>query len=349
MLAGLQSRPMVPLRAATMMAMSGFIRPTWAFCALVAVPLLAEEPLATLDGEPIRESDLVFESNWRKLEQQVYDLREKALNSAIATRLLKKEAERRGVTANALIEAEISPNVGEPTNAEVSEFYEEQKAKINKPLQEVRDEIARILTRSKAERHLSDYVKGLWAEAEVEVFLDPPRLPVNLDGVRFRGDKNAPVTIIEYSDFQCPFCRRVQPTLAELASEYEKEIRWGFKDLPLSEIHPEALRAAQAGRCADDQGKFWEFRAELFEQDVFTDGTYTDLAKEVKIKDGPLLECMNSGKHENAVMADFSEARNFGIDGTPAFLINGILFTGAQRIEAFRNVIDRELGVDVIP
>jgi protein-disulfide isomerase len=73
------------------------------------------------------------------------------------------------------------------------------------------------------------------------------------------------------------------------------------------------------------------------------------LAKELKIKHGPLLECMNSGKHENAVMADFNEARNFGIEGTPAFLINGILFTGAQRIEAFRNVIDRELGVDVIP
>ena len=332
-----------------MMAMNGFSRPTWALCALAAVPLLAEEPLATLDGEPIRESDLGLGSDWRKLEQQVCELWEKALNSAIATRLLTKEAERRGVTANALIEAEISPSVGEPTNAEVSEFYEERKGRINKPLEEVRDEIARILERGKAERHLSDYVRSLWAEADVDVCPDPPRLPVNMEGVRFRGDKNAPVTVIEYSDFQCPFCRRVQATLAGLASEYEKEIRWGFKDMPLSAIHPEALRAAHAGRCADDQGKFWEFRARLFEQDVFTDGTFTDLAKELKIKDGALLECMNSGRHENAVMADFNEARSFGIDGTPAFLINGILFTGAQPIEVFRNAIDRELGVDVIP
>ena len=254
-----------------------------------------------------------------------------------------------GIAANALIDAEISPKVGEPTNAEINEFYNSQKGKIDKPLKEVRDEIVRILKRNKAQRHLSDYIKGLWLQAEVKVFLDPPRLPVDLEGVRFRGDKDAPVTIIEYSDFQCPFCRRVQPTLAELASEYEKEIRWGFKDMPLSDIHPEALRAAQAARCANDQGKFWEFRAKLFGQELFTDGMYTEVAKELKIKDQALLECMDSGKHESAVMADFNEARSFGIEGTPAFLINGILFTGAQRIEAFRNVIDKELGHDVIP
>ena len=332
-----------------MKAMKGFFGPNWVFCALLAAPLFGQDPLATLDGEPIRARDLILGSDWRKLEQEVYDLWEKALNSAIGTRLLSKEAERRGITVTKLIEAEITPKVGAPTNAEVSEFYEQQKARINKPLNDVRDEIARILTRNKAELHLSDYVKTLWAEAEVEVFLDPPRLPVNLDGVRFRGDEDAPVTIIEYSDFQCPFCRRVQPTLAELASEYDKEIRWGFKDMPLSDLHPEAVRAAQAGRCADDQGKFWEFRAGLFEQNSLTDETYTDLAEEVKIKLGPLLECMNSGKYEDAVMADFNEARGFGIEGTPAFLINGILFTGAQSIEAFRYVIDRELGVDVIP
>ena len=141
----------------------------------------------------------------------------------------------------------------------------------------------------------------------------------------------------------------MQPTLAELASEHEKEIRWGFKDMPLSGIHPDALRAAQAGRCTDEQGKSWEFRAKLFEQDSFTDETYTDLATELRIKLDPLLERMNSGKHENAVMPDFNEARSYGIDGTPAFLINGVLLTGAQRIETFRHAIDRELGVDVIP
>lgn len=315
----------------------------------MAVPLCAQEPLATLDGEPILEDDLALGADWRKLEQQVFALREKALNSAIATRLLTKEAERRGVTSNQLIDAEISPKVGEPTNKEITDFYEEQKAKINKPLKEVRDEIATILKRSKAQRHLSDYIKGLWEGADVKVLLDPPRLPVSLDGVRLRGPKDAPVTIVEYSDFQCPFCRRVQPTLAELVAEYDGEVRWAFKDMPLSDIHPEAIRAAQAARCADEQGKFWEFRAKLFEQELFTDGMYTDVAKELKIKDVALLECVNSGKHEQAVMADFNEARSFGIEGTPAFLINGILFTGAQRIEAFRNVIDKELGRDVTP
>ena len=102
--------------------MKGFFQTAWALLALAAIPLLAQEPLATVNGKPIRESDLGLGSDWRKLEQQVYDLREEALNRAIATRLLTEEAERRGVTAQALIDAEIGPKVGAPTNAEVSQF-----------------------------------------------------------------------------------------------------------------------------------------------------------------------------------------------------------------------------------
>lgn len=311
--------------------------------------MVAQEELATLNGEPIGQDDLDLGADWRKLERQVYELRKKALDSAIASRLLALEAERRGVPADQVINDEIVPKIGEPTNKEVQEFYDQKRGQINKPLKEVRAEIIQVLKQQKGQGHLSDFLKELWASAEVDVHLDPPRLPVSLEAVRFRGGKDAPVTVIEYSDFQCPYCKQVQPTVAELVTEYEDEVRWGFKDMPLSDIHPEAVRAAQAARCADDQGKFWEFRAKLFEQDLFTDGTYMDLAKELKLRDEDLMECINSGAKERAVMADFEEARSFGIDGTPAFLVNGILLTGAQPVQVFRDTIDRELGHDVGP
>ena len=332
-----------------MMAMTRLYRIACYGLALIAAPLFGQEPLATLDGEPILESDLSFDRDWRKLEQQTYQKREEALNSAIATRLLNKEAERRGITSAELIEAEVSPKVGQPTNQEVTDFYNQQKSRINKPLKEVRDEIVAVLRRAKAQRHLSDFIKELWSGSEVKVMLEPPRLPVNMEGVRTRGPEDATVTVVEYSDFQCPYCRQIQPVLAELAAEYEGKVRWAFKDMPLADIHPEATRAAIAGRCADEQGKFWDLRTKLFEQELFTDGMYSAVATELGMKTEPFVKCMESGKYDGAVQADFNEARGFGLDGTPAFLVNGVLLSGAQPIDMFRKVIDRELGLEVIP
>ena len=318
--------------------------------ALLAIPVFGEdEPLATVNGEPIFESDLDVSAQWRKLDQQIHSLRTQALGSEIAEKLLEAEAERRGMTVQEFIGAEVEPKIGSPTNNEVSDFYNEQKDQINKPLKEVRDEIVRLLRQQKATTHLNDLVATLRADAKIEVHLDPPRLPVELQDTRQRGPADAPVTIVEFSDFQCPFCRRVQPVLSELREEYQDRIRWVFKDLPLTDIHPEAVRAAQAARCAGEQDKFWEYRAKLFEQDLFTDATYTEVAEATEVDPEPLMECLNSGKYQRPVAVEALEARNLGIDGTPAILVNGILITGARAIENYRNIIDSELEKSANP
>ncbi len=311
--------------------------------ALAGISGFAQEPLAVLDGEPILEQDLAVSPEERKLHQQIYELRVKALTSEIAQRLLENEAKSKGVTVRELISSEVSPKVGSPTNKEITDFYNGRKDDIGKPLKEVRQEIAEVLRRGKAQRHLQDLVDRLQDAAEVEVFMDPPRLPVNLENVRVRGPKNAPVTIVEFSDFQCPYCRRVQPVLAELNEQYKDRVRWAFKDLPLTDIHPEAMRAAQVARCAGEQGKFWEFRGKLFEKELFTDAMYTEIASELKLKAEPLMNCADSGKYEQPVRREAQEARNLGLDGTPAFLVNGILLTGARPIDFYQRVIDREL------
>ena len=310
---------------------------------LTGILTFAQEPLAAINGEPILQQDLAVSPEERKLHQQIYELRVKALTSRIASKLIEKEAERRGVTVRELISSEVNPKIGAPTNKEITDYYNQQKDRIDRPLKEVRDQIVELLRRSKAQTHLQDLVDRLQNEAEVEVFMDPPRLPVDLADARVRGPKNAAVTIVEFSDFQCPFCRRVQPVLAELSEQYEGRVRWAFKDLPLTDIHPEAMRAAQVARCAGDQGKFWEYRAKLFEQELFTDAVYTEIATELKLKPEPMLECADSAKYEQSVNREAREARNLGLDGTPAILVNGILLTGARPVEFYQRVIDREL------
>lgn len=300
--------------------------------------------MATLNGTPIYASDLRVSPEQRKLEQQLHAAKEQALSTAIGLRLLEAEAKSRELTVTQLLEGEIVPKVGEPTNKEIADLYDARKDQIDRPLKEVRDQLATVLQQSKYRMHLSEFIAELQERADLTIHLDPPRLPVDLAEARFRGPEGAPVTVVEFSDFQCPYCRQVQPAVSQLVEQYQDQVRWAFKDLPLNDIHPEAARAAQAARCADEQGKFWPFRAMLFEQELFIDSMYEGLAKELKLNAQKLMECLASGKYEGPVAKDAQEARNLGIEGTPAFVINGILLTGARPVESFRAVIDRELA-----
>ena len=315
----------------------------------IAAPLAAEEPppgeqpVATLNGEAIYLSDLPVSPEERKLRQRLYELQMTSLGNNIANRLLEAAAEEATAEIEDYVNRQIGHKIGAPTNKEISAYYDSQREKINKPLKEVRQQIIVLLQRQKASAHLAELITELREAAELEIRLDPPRLPVSLEDVRSRGPEDAAVTVVEYSDFQCPFCRRVQPFLAELHEKYGDDVRWVFKDLPLVDIHPEAMRAAQAARCAGEQGKFWEYRAKLFEQELFTDAMYSDLAKELKIKASPLMECLESGKFEEPVLAEKVEAERLGIEGTPAILVNGILSTGARSIQHYDTLIGNEL------
>jgi len=318
-------------------------RPFGALCALLVVPLLCAEPLATIDGEPIEEADVALTGEEWQTKQRLFELRYRAVQRAITQALLTREAEKQELSVDELVQAQIGSKVGVPTNREVQDFYEAQKEKINRPLKDVRDQIVLTLQEAKASSHLSDYVASLRSASEVKVLVEPVRFPVSLEDVRSEGPEDAAVTVVEFADFQCPYCRRAQATLAALREEYKDRVRWVFKDLPLPDIHPEAVRAAMAARCADQQKKFWPFQAKLFELELFTDENYEKAAKEAGVNAKKLMDCLNEGSVEQDVAREATEARNFGIGATPLFLINGIQLTGAQPITEFRTVINQEL------
>ena len=304
----------------------------------------ANPTMATVDGVAITEDDLGIKPDLLKIEQQLYELRSRAVENAVAKKLLEREAEAKGMTFEAYLEQMVDSKVAEPTDAEIAAFYETQKARMRgKPLEELKDQIAAFLKNGKLQQARTALVDEIRASHKVEILLDVPRLPVNIEGTPLRGPAGAPVTVVEFSDFQCPFCKRMQSTIGELREKYPEQVNWRFKDLPLVSIHSGAQYAAEASRCAGDQDKFWEYRDALFGEARVTDEVHPGIAEKLGLDKAAFEACLTSRKYKEAVEADSEEAQSLGITGTPAFIVNGILLSGAQPIEEFIRVIDSEL------
>lgn len=309
-------------------------------------PVEAAEPeiVATVNGEPISDEDLNIEGELVRLEQEAYKIRQEAIDRTVGMKLLEKEANENGVSVSELLEEFVDSHVADVTPEEVERFYAQNKSRIRKPLEEVRDDLTAAIKQSRVKQARDDYVAQLRKSADVNVLIEPPRLPVDLENAHRRGPADAPVTLVEFSDFQCPFCKRVQPTLRQVFDEYEGKMNWVFKDLPLTQIHPAAQRAAEAARCAGDQGKFWEYRDGLFQAKRVSDEIHPEMVKELGLDAEAFEACLDSGKHRAVVQAARSEAQSLGISGTPAFIINGILLSGAQPKEEFVKIIEAELA-----
>ena len=300
--------------------------------------------VAIVNGDAITEDELDIGGQLIQLEQEAYQVRIKALEEAIAQRLLAAEARKQSLTVEELLEQEVYGSVADPNPDEVADTYARNRRSFRKPLEEIRDQVEAALRLRKRESARKRYVAALVARANVEVLLEPPRLPVNLEDVRRRGPAEARVTVVEYSDFQCPYCKRMQPVMRELMAKYEGDLSWVFKDLPLTRIHSGAVYAAEAARCAGEQGKFWEYRDALFEAPRVTDEVHPEIVESLELDQESFEECASSGRHRGAVEADSREAQKLGIRGTPAFIINGILLSGARPMEEFTRVIDAELA-----
>jgi protein-disulfide isomerase len=308
-----------------------------------AQPKGGSQPLVVVDGKAITEEDLGISGELLQLDQQRYDITNQALQNAIAERLLEAEAERRGVPLAALLDEEIRSKVEDPTDQEVVAFYEQQKQRIRRPLEDVRPQVAEALKSIKAGMLQDEFVAALREKSDVEVRLEPLRVSVELTNAPQRGPADAPVTIVEFSDFQCPFCKRAQSIIQQVRERYPTQVNWRFKDLPLNSIHPAAQAAAEAARCAGEQDKFWEYRDALFEAEQITENMHKGVAESVGLDSAPFFACLESNKYSEAVQADSLEAQKLGIGGTPTFVVNGIVMAGAQPVEEFSRVIEEEL------
>ena len=310
----------------------------------------ADAPLAVVDGVAIgsEEVEKSLAGQLSKLEEQIYNLKRQKLDALINEKLLEKEAAKRKLTVPALLDAEVTSKVGLVTEQEIENFYQTNKAQLQGEQAQVREQIRAHLQNQKLGTKREEFLKSLRSQAKVVVNLKPPpiqRVEVSIQGAPFKGGEKAPVTIVEFSDFHCPFCKRVVPTLAQLESKYGDKVKLVFRDFPIESLHPGASKAHEAARCAGEQGKFWPYHDKLFAGPANSSPElFNRFAKEVGLESAAFETCLSSGKHQAAIKKDIEEGQRLGVAGTPAFFINGRLFTGAQPLDAFARVIDEELA-----
>lgn len=314
-------------------------------------PVKPVEPgvAARVDGQVVTLDELekVLAPQLAKLQDQKFQLMASKLEELIAGRLLALEAKRRAITVEELLKAEVTSKAPGVTDIEVTAFITQNKARLQGQEAEIRPKVREHLVDQKLQETRSTYLAGLLQRAKVERFLEEPepiRIPVSAEGAFAQGPKDAPVTIVEFSDFQCPYCSRVIATLKEVVRLYPQQVRLAFRDFPIAGLHPKASKAAEAARCAGEKGKFWEYHDLLFEsQAQATTADFKRFAEKLKLDANSFAICLDSGRHTAAVAADVQEGTRLGITGTPTFFINGRLVVGALPLEAFQRIIEREL------
>ena len=303
------------------------------------------QPVATVDGLPVYEDDLsAAQGQLSQLRSQEYEIKRKALDSAIDQKILDEAAKKKGLTTDQLLAQEVNSKVSDPSDAEVEGYYYALRDRINRPLSEVKSQIQQGLKQAKIDEARQEYVKKLRAQANVVVLLSAPRVNVAYDPARVRGNPKAPVMIVEFSDYQCPYCHQVEPTVKQLLAKYGDKVSLAYRDYPLRAIHSQAEIAAEASRCALEQGKFWEYHDQLFAASKLEKDALIEYAKNVGLDEKQFGSCLASEKYKGAIDKDLADGGKAGVNGTPGFFINGVAISGAKQQDTFTQIIDDELS-----
>jgi len=312
----------------------------------------AEDPVvARFAGQAITQSQLEQDDELSlqliSIRQQEYDLKRRSLEQMIFERLLDRAAEQAGLSREDYLKQKVSDRVGEPDEQRVASMVMQYRSRLNPDPELARQQVVEALKLQSEQVFREELQKRLFDEAEVSILIQPVRFEAQIAKAHPArgGDSDAPVTLIEYTDYQCPFCVRIQPALDEIVRRYDGKVRHVFKQLPLP-MHTEAELAAEASLCASDQGRFWELHDWLFSNSKrINRDTLIEQARVLEMNEEDFGACLENRVHAEQVQLDVNEAKRFGISGTPGFLVNGRLLRGAQPLNDFLKVIDEELDL----
>jgi protein-disulfide isomerase len=310
-------------------------------------------PVAKIGGKPITAGELddAAKKDLAQLEQQYneqrYQLRRNALESMLRQRAFDEKAKAKGVSREELLNQEISAKIPDPSDDEMKTLYERAKANGQQlpPFEQVKPDIARFIKNQKGQGAFAEYYESLKKEMNIEVLLPPyeaPKVQVSAVGPA-KGPTNAPITIVEFSDYECPYCVRAEPTVKDLLAKYPGKIKLVYRDYPLP-AHTKAPKAAEAAHCAGDQGKYWEMHDKLFSPGAKLEvADLKTAARDVGVDGAKFDQCLDSGAKSKDVETHRKAGDEAGVSGTPAFFINGRPLAGAQPLEAFSAIVDQEL------
>ena len=319
---------------------------------LTAVAQTPETIVATVNGTEItlKQVDETVLSAIYPLQQQLYAIRKVALDNLITTRLLEAEARSQGISTEELRQRLTRGDI-KVTRAQVEEAYTQNASFFaSMSPDEARERLRLDLENQTRMRQYRAGVEELRKKWPVEVKLSPPLAggPALDQGSPARGAARAAVTIVEFSDFECTFCAKVQETLRQVMERYGGNVRLVFKHLP-SEGHRNSLEAARAAYCAGEQERFWQFHDALFASRNLSAEVFGEIAGKLGLRREKFAACVGAEASRAAVVRDIELARRYRIDSTPSFLINGRLVKGALTFAEFQSVIERELQQSLSP
>jgi protein-disulfide isomerase len=317
-------------------------------------PSNPDQVVAEVGGKAITLKDV--DAKWEEFDaaerarivQAMYQNRRNMLDLIVGDRLIETAAAAAGQPVAAFLEQDGVKRLPMITETEVAAFYEQNKERAQgRTLDQLRGEIKPYLEERRRQQARAMLVEELKAKSggSVKVMLDPPRYTVpTSDEDPVRGNPAAPVTIVEFSDYQCPFCARVNPTLDRVRQTYGDKVKIVFKDFPLGN-HPQAPKAAEAARCAGEQSKYWEMHDAMFANQRALDvPALKQTARAIGLNGATFDQCLDSGKWAAAVSSGTALGEKMGVNSTPTLYINGRAVIGAMPFENFKAIIDEELA-----
>ena len=305
------------------------------------------EVVAIVNGESITMADLERSAGpqLRDKEREIWELKRGKLEELVIRKLVVAEAKKQNLSEEEYLKQHIGANLVMPTETEAKIFYEQNKDQINEPYEAVKDKILNLLKQEKEQKAGMALFKTLRDVAKIEVRLTEPEVvKVEVEAIGpSKGPEKAPVTIVEFSDFQCPYCQKAAATVQQVIANYAGRVRLVYRQFPL-EFHDKAFKAAEASMCADEQGKFWEMHDEMFgNQKRLGVIELKNSAHHLGLDSARFDACIDSGRTAELIKKDLAAGQKAGVSGTPAFFINGRMISGAQPYEAFQDAIEKEL------
>jgi protein-disulfide isomerase len=316
---------------------------------MLAVAIVAhaqDQVLAIVNDQKItlKQVDELLVSKLFPLQQQIYALRKSALENLIIKALLEDEARKRRVRVDELRKQLTVGPVSVSVN-EIEDFYQENALAFGAMSPDEAREKLRLDLETQA--RLKNYRQGLAKLKEssrIDMFLEEPTLLMNASSefAAATGSKTAAVTIVEFSDFECSYCRNSQSTIKELLKQFPQDVRLVFRHLPL-QMHPQAFPSAQAAYCASEQDRFWQYHDALFALEQLSADVLEKVANDIGLNMDRFKTCLASDTSRTVVRKDVEEARRLGINSTPTFIVNGKLVRGAIPFADFKSIVEKEL------
>lgn len=317
-----------------------------------AVPSEFPEVLATIGDEQITMAEIrarvgpELDKNESRYRRAQYRLVETTLEEILRDRVLEAEAKKQNLTVDQLVAAEIGGSI-DPSEVEIATWYQENQSRTGgRTLDQIRAQIADHLRNERRKEAVEKLNERLHRERQVVVRLEPYQFQFNNEGAPSRGPADAEVTLVEFSDFQCPFCARFFSTLKRVEQNFGDRVRIVYRQYPIVSLHPQAWKAAEASLCAHDQGRFWELHDLMFQDQKRLSVSELKLAaKRVGLDQKEFDLCLDSGKYAERVQEDLNEGGRAGVNGTPALFINGVAVEGGavpydQIAQAIRKELD---------